>query len=267
MKRIVTPKVKTAEGKYVALLADEDEHRLTEDLIRQKVSVIIVDPVMATIKSKTDIYRSNELREALDPWLRIAEAIDGIVIGIVHFIKGSTGDLIASINGGSAFGEVARCVFGFAKEASPIGGAPLRVMSQVKNSCGREDLSLEFAIESKWVTVSTGEEVEVGTFVLGEESEVSASELLTPRRGPRPLSAPMQLVLNHVNGQEGAVTPMEVFNAMLAKDNKAAGQMLRRLFERGFILNPRQGEYRRLPDSSPPSEEMGSSRGGEEMKK
>ena len=142
----------------------------------------------------------------------------------MHFIKGTTGDLIASINGGSAFGEMARCVFGFAKEASAIGDV-LRVMSQGKNSCGREDLSLEFAIESKRVTVSTGEEVEVGTFVLGEESDVSASELLTPRRGPRPLSPHMQLVLNHVNRQEGPVTPMDVFRAMLARDNKAAGQM------------------------------------------
>lgn len=201
MKRIVSPKVRIAEAKYVALLAEEDEHRLTEDLIRQKVSVIIVDPVMATIKSKTDIYRSNELREALTPWIRIAEAIDGIVIGIVHFIKGTTGDLIASINGGSAFGEMARCVFGFAKEASPTSDV-LRVMSQGKNSCGREDLSLEYTIESKWVTVSTGEEVEVGTFVLGDESDVSASELLTPRKGPRPLSPPMQLVLDHVNRHE-----------------------------------------------------------------
>ena len=194
--------MKIAEGKYVALLADEDEHRLTGDLIRQKVSVIIVDPVMATIKSKTDIYRSNELRDALTPWVNIAEAIDGIVIGIVHYVKGSAGDLIANINGGSAFGEMARCVFGFAKETSPTGDA-LRVMSQGKNSCGREDLSLEFAIESKRVTVSTGEGVEVGTFVLGDESDVSASELLTPRKGPRPLSPHMQLVLDHVNRQEG----------------------------------------------------------------
>ena len=54
---------------------------------------------------------------------------------------------------------------------------------------------------------------------------------------------------------------------MLAKDNKAAAQMLRRLFRRGLILNPRQGEYRRLPDSSPTSEETPSSRTPEEMKK
>ena len=140
-------------------------------------------------------------------------------------------------------------------------------MSQGKNSCGREDLSLEFAIESKWVTVSTGEKVEVGTFVLGDESDVSASELLTPRKGPRPLSAQMQLVLDHVNRQEGLVTPTDVFHAGLAKDNKLASQMLSRLCKRGLILNPGMGEYRRLPDSSPASEEKASSRAHEEMKK
>ena len=77
----------------------------------------------------------------------------------------------------------------------------------------------------------------------------------------------MQLVLDHVNRQEGPVTPMDVFQAMLAKDNKAAGQMLNRLFTRGLILKPGQGEYRRLPDSSPASEETGSSRTREEVKK
>jgi hypothetical protein len=117
-----------------------------------------------------------------------------------------------------------------------------------------EDLSLEYTIESKRVTVSTGEEVEVGTFVLGDESDVSASDLLKPRKGPRPLSPPMQLVLDHVDGQEGIVTPLDVFHAGLAKDNKLAGQMLNRLFKRGLILNPRQGEYRRLAVSSSPSE-------------
>ncbi len=157
-------------------------------------------------------------------------------------------------------------MFGFAKEDSPNGDA-LRVMSQGKNSCGREDLSLEYAIEGKWVTVSTGENVEVGTFVLGDESDVSASELLTPRKGPRPLSAQMQLVLDHVNRQEEAVTPMDVLHAGLAKDNKKASQMLIRLFKRGLILNPRMGEYRRLPGSSPPSEETPPSRTHGEMKK
>jgi hypothetical protein len=266
MSRVFLPRVKVAEGEYVSLLATDDERAMTEYLITQQVKVIVVDPVMATMKAKTDIYRSNELREALSPWVRIAEAIDGIVIGIVHFVKGSTGDLVASINGSSAFGEVARCVFGFAKEDSSVGDS-LRVMSQGKNSCGREDLSLEYTIESRSVTVSTGEEVEVGTFVLGDESDVSASDLLKPRKGPRPLHPPMQLVLDHVNSQDGRVTPMEVFRAGLATDNKLAGQMLNRLFKRGLILNPGQGEYQRLPVSSLGDEAIASMIVQGEMKK
>jgi hypothetical protein len=223
--------------------------------------------VIATFKSKVDIYRTNELREALAPWVRIAEAIDGIVIAIVHFTKGTTGDLIASINGSSAFGEVARCVFGFARERSAEPGKELRVMSQGKNSCGREGLSLEYTIDSTAVTVSTGEPVDVGTFVLGEESDVSASELLTPRAGPRPLKAAMQAVLDHVNRCDGLVTPMDVFQAGLAKNNKLAGQTLNRLLKAGRILNAGQGKYLRLPAPLSSSEETASACTSEEVKK
>ncbi|OBJ98362.1 hypothetical protein [Mycobacterium sp. 1245852.3] len=117
------------------------------------------------------------------------------------------------------------------------------------------------------MTVSDGAEVPVGTFVLGDETDVSASDLLKPRKGPRPLSPPTQLVLDYVCSQEGPVTPMEVFHAGLAKDNKLAGQILNRLFRRGLILNPRQGEYQRLPVASSADEQLASLLVAEEMKK
>ncbi|MEZ0342148.1 AAA family ATPase [Mycobacterium sp. pV006] len=267
MSRVVTPRVKIAEGKYAALLAEDDEHQLIEDLRRRGVTVIVIDPIMATMKSKTDIYRTNELREALTPWLRIAEAIDGIVIGLVHFVKGSTGDLVAAINGGSAFGEMARCVFGFAKETLPTGSL-LRVMTQGKNSCGHEDLSLEFSVEGTVVTVSTGERVAVGTFVLGDESDVTAGEILSRNKGPRALRPEMQKVLDFVNGwQQGPVTPKDVARAGLAKDNKAAGQMLKRLADRALISHGKQGHYWRLGGANQQIEELRAAHTREEMKK
>jgi hypothetical protein len=109
--------------------------------------------------------------------------------------------------------------------------------------------------------------VEVGTFVLGGQSDVSASDLLRPRKGPRPLGARMQLVLDFVNGQDRRVTPMEIFLAGLAKDNKLAGQMFNRLFRRGLILNPGQGEYQRLPVPCLASEEAASMHTPGAMKK
>jgi AAA domain len=179
MKKVVTPRVKIAGGQYVSILAEDDEAALTDYLVKHNVKVIVVDPIMDTFKSAVDLYRSNELRPALAPWVRIAEAIDGVVIAIVHFVKGTTGDIVASINGGSAFGEVARCIFGFAKDTEP--DSDLRVMTQAKNSCGIEGLSLEYVIERQEVTVSTGKTAKVGRFLLGDESDVSVAEIITPR--------------------------------------------------------------------------------------
>lgn len=267
MGRVFIPKVKIADGQNAPILAAADERAMTDYFIKQKVTVIVVDPVMSTFGKSVDIYRSNELRDALGPWVRIAEAIDGIVIGIVHFVKGSTGDLVGNINGSSAFGEVARAVFAFAREDSSSGD-PRGVMTQAKNSCGRAGLSFEYSIESEWVKVSNGDKVEVATFVLGDESDVSASDILKARKvGPLPLSPQMQRVLDYVGSREGPVSPIEVSQAGLANNNKLAGQMLARLFNRGLILKLGQGEYQQLPVSSCDDEQLRKKLIPKEMKK
>ena len=92
--------VKTADGRYAALLAADDEGYMKEHLVKERISVLIVIPVMETMKSRTDVYRNNDLGCA-GP----LAAIDGTVIGIVHFTKGTTGDLVAGINGSAAFGS------------------------------------------------------------------------------------------------------------------------------------------------------------------
>lgn len=242
MKRVVTPKVKLASGQYVSILAEDDEAALTDYLVKHDVKVIVVDPIVETFKRAVDIYRTNELRPALAPWVRIAEAIDGIVVAIVHFVKGTTGDIVASINGGSAFGEVARCIFGFAKDTEP--DSDLRVMTQAKNSCGIEGLSLEYAIVDEAVTVSTGETAMFGRFKLGDESDVSVAEIITPRSSKRPLKAPMQRLLDYALKQGVAgTTPMQAAAHGFAPTNKVAAAMLNRLHKRGDLDNPVYGWY------------------------
>lgn len=58
--------------------------------------------------------------------------------------KAPNGDVVAGINGSSAFGEVARSIFGFAKDLE----SGERILSQAKNSAGEEDLALTYRIES-----------------------------------------------------------------------------------------------------------------------
>ena len=119
---------------------------LTEQLIEADVHLVVVDPLMSMLGSKTDVNRNNEVRAILDPWRTLAEQINGVVLGVAHLNKSGNGDVVAGINGSSAFGEIARAVFGFAKDPQSEDGD--RVMSQEKNSLGDETLALRYRTTS-----------------------------------------------------------------------------------------------------------------------
>jgi len=162
------------------LLAADDEHALTDLLISEGVTAVIVDPLMSTINGKSDINKNNEVREALEPWARIAQALNGVVIGVAHLVKTpANGNVLAAIQGSSAFGEVARAALGFAKDED----SDMRVMSQVKNSAGREDLSLEYRIVETEVVTSTGKKAGVARFEITGTSEVSVGDMMRDQRG------------------------------------------------------------------------------------
>jgi hypothetical protein len=173
--RIYYPKVQV-NGQEVRLLSIVDEEALTKDLIAHGIKVVFVDPVMSTVHSKVNINANNEVRAYLEPWARIARAIDGLVIGIVHLTKAPGGDIVAAITSSSAFGEVARGIIAFAKDQQSDDGT--RVLSQEKNSAGPEDLAMEFKIESKLVTTDEGTTAEVGRFVLGDVSDRRVADVL-----------------------------------------------------------------------------------------
>jgi AAA domain/Bifunctional DNA primase/polymerase, N-terminal len=248
MARIVFPEV-TFDGQAAPLIADEDEQRLTEQLKTAGVTVVIVDPVMSTIEKKVDIYRNNELRAALAPWVRIAETVNGTVGGIVHLKKGNNSDVVGAVNGSSAFGEVARCVFGFVKDPDDVEGS--RVMSQVKNSCGPEDLSRKYKVTGVEVTTDSGRRGAMPLFVMGEDSDVSVEDIMSGgaggagNAGGRKVSAEAQKVVDLVNNREGGTWPEVLVDADLAADTKTASNMLRRAANRGLIANPSRGFYTR----------------------
>jgi hypothetical protein len=174
MSRIHFPEV-TRDGQAVALLSTLDEIALLEYLAENHITIVIVDPLMSTVTSTTDINKNNETRAQIAPWARIAEAINGVTLGVVHLRKNASGDVVAAITGSSAFGEIARSVFGFAKNIEN----DTRVMSQHKNSTGYEDLSLTYEIASVPVHLSDGRIGEIGAFHITGESEVTVEDILS----------------------------------------------------------------------------------------
>lgn len=175
LDRVFMPKVEF-DGEEVRFLSSHDMASLTDELLEHGVKLVVVDPLMSTIGSRTDINRNNEVRSLIEPWAKLAEAIDGVVLGIAHLNKSGNGDVVAGINGSSAFGEVARAVFGFAKDPESDDGD--RIMSQEKNSIGEEDLALTYRIGSEIVTTDSGKSAEVGKFVIIGDSDRTVGDVL-----------------------------------------------------------------------------------------
>lgn len=175
LSRVFMPRVEF-NGEEVIFLTSHDMNELAKELIYHGAKLVIVDPLMSTIGSRADINRNNEVRSLVQPWATLAEKIDGVVLGIAHLNKSGNGDVVAGINGSSAFGEVARAVFGFAKDPDSDEGD--RIMSQEKNSIGEEDLALTYRIESTPIITDSGRRAEVGRFVIVGDSDRTVGDVL-----------------------------------------------------------------------------------------
>lgn len=162
-------------GDPARITASSDKADILAFCAENAIRAIVLDPLMSTLGAGPDLYRSNEVREALTPWAEIAEAIDGVVLGIGHLTKAAR-DVTAGINGSSAFGEVARCVFGFAVDREADDGT--RVMTQSKNSSGVDGLNLAYRIGQQHVAVSDGRTSDMGRFELIGSTDRSVRDLL-----------------------------------------------------------------------------------------
>jgi hypothetical protein len=100
-------------------------------------------------------------------------------LGIAHFNKASGTDAATLLSGSHAFRDVPRSLFGFARDDSD----GTRVMTQVKNSLGRDDLpSLTYSIETVAIETKLGI-ADTGRFAFTGESDRSVADLLRESRG------------------------------------------------------------------------------------
>jgi hypothetical protein len=213
---------------------------------------------MSAIGSTVDINRNNETREYLEPWARMAEAINGLVIGIAHLTKTPGGDIVAAINGSSAFGEVPRAVIAFAVDLQS--GGSQGVLSQEKNNAGRKDLALTYIIESVKVTTDDSPiPVEVGRFALGGPSDLRVADVIHAHNAQDRLGERSCDVLEAVR-QGPDVVDISTVAARTGMSNDDAGKYLRRLERNSLLIRVGRGTYDwpgRLTEQLPSQTEVG----------
>jgi archaellum biogenesis ATPase FlaH/5S rRNA maturation endonuclease (ribonuclease M5) len=237
MSRIHFPKVHI-DGNEVRLQSKRDEAALLEFLLDNDIRVLFIDPVMSAIGGGADINRNNETRDYIAPWQRIAEKTHGLVVGIAHLRKNLGTDVLAAINGSSAFGEVARAVIAFAREDATGD----RVFSQEKNNAGDEDLAVSYHIESTTVQTDEGP-AEVGRFVMGELSERRAGDLLRADGAREHLGERSYGILEAVRQSGEPCDPLMVATLVPGLSNDVAGKYMRRLAKTGLLVRRERGLF------------------------
>ena len=152
------------------------DNQLLEQVIREHdVALVVMDPLMSLIAETIDTHITRSVRRALDPLARLADRTGCLLLGIAHFNKGAGTDPSSLITGSGAFKDVPRSVFGFVRDNDED---DVRVMTQTKNSLGKDDLpSLKYVIEDAVVSTPEGP-AHVGRLSWQGVSDRSAQDIL-----------------------------------------------------------------------------------------
>jgi hypothetical protein len=126
-------------------------------LVRENdVALILLDPLMSRVDGKLDTHKDSEVRQALEPLVKMGTESNAAVLGLIHVNKSGSTDPLSTLMGSRAFSAVARAVLYAAENPD---NRDEKVMSQAKNNLGRSDLP-ELAYTLKQVTVGMfGDEI------------------------------------------------------------------------------------------------------------
>jgi hypothetical protein len=166
-------------GLTLPLTLPVDCAALTQEIPKRGVAMLALDPLMSVIASGIDTHKDRELRLALEPLAHVADSTGCAVVGLAHFNKSSSTDVLNLVTGSRAFTSVLRSVIAVARDPDSEDGAC--VLSQAKNNLGRLDLpSLGYLIDSVQVPTNEGP-ADVGRLRFTGEVERSVSEILGER--------------------------------------------------------------------------------------
>lgn len=168
--------VSTETGSAGALTLPGDTGLLTRALVDNDVHLVILDAAKSAMHGSLDGYRDDDVRQFLEPLAAMADNHDIAVLGLVHFGKRESTDPGKLILGSIAWSQIARSVLSVA--ANEDRGL---IVTNTKGNLAPKIVSREVRIVSATVPVDEDDFVEVGRAEWGEETNVSAADLLAQR--------------------------------------------------------------------------------------
>lgn len=110
-------------------------------------STVIIDPVGGHLEGTVNSHSDQSLRTALVPLARMAQETQCAVLCLMHLNKGREGSPLNWLNGGTAFGGVARSVLMFGSRRLDPFASPTRYLAHIKCNVGPMQDALVCEIE------------------------------------------------------------------------------------------------------------------------
>lgn len=167
-------------GVDVGLTLPVDMEELERNAAQTESALLLLDPLMSRLSSKLDTHKDAEVRIALEPLTRTAQATGMAVLALIHLNKGGSGDPLNSVMGSKAFAAVARSVNMVVPDPDDQ-TERRRLFGTPKNNLGRTDLPLlSYTIESQNIPLTDNSGwTQTGRIEWGAESEGSIRDAMS----------------------------------------------------------------------------------------
>lgn len=176
LRHVYRVDVTTPEGHETEVILPRDLVELEKSVRDVNAALILLDPLMSRLDAKLDSHKDAEVRLALEPLVKLANATATSVLGLIHVNKSQSTDPLTLLMGSRAFAAVARAVLFVITDPDD---ETIRMLGQPKNNLGRTDLpTLTFRIDSHHVADTDEGPVFTGRINWQGETDRSIREIL-----------------------------------------------------------------------------------------
>jgi hypothetical protein len=181
LRHIYQIDVTTADGFDGELTLPIDLSALEELVGIKHAALVLLDPMTSRLGTNLDTHKDADVRQALEPLVKVADRSGASILGIIHINKSTTADPLTMVMGSRAFAAVARAVLFCAVDPDD---EETRVLGQPKNNLGRTDLpTLGFSIVTAHVPADDGTPIYTGRVEWTGESTRTLSDVLDAAAG------------------------------------------------------------------------------------
>lgn len=195
--------------------------------------LLLLDPLMSRLEAGLDTHKDAETRRALEPVAATAERTGLAVVGLIHFNKGGSADVLNNVMASKAFTAVARSVSTVIRDPDDDTGRR-RIFGTPKCNLGRDDLPLlPFRIEEHTFLNRAGDLVATSRVEWLAEQQGTVADLMRQSRdtGDQTVVAEVaDWLADYLETQGGSAARKNIVDA--ARKERFSEDQLKRGFKR-----------------------------------